>query len=463
MSPLPEALEIDAWLGGERARSGLGADAGKLAKSRKSFGTQHLLPGAAADPRSWQHPDVGWGLLLPENEDLPAKERATAADAPRPIRELVRSRPGAPIFRYDASWPGRHTHLRRYLADGSVQEPSMVGSVPGVAPGKVPRYLLIYGSPSEIPWSVQLTLNACAFVGRLDLCGEPLERYVGALLTDWAGAASDPLRPLVWAADDESGDITRLMRQAIAAPLRAKYDDDADLAPTWLERAGATAEKLVDALAETRPGLVVLTSHGVTAPLDDAGALTRALGLPVGSDHAALGVDALLGAWDPGGAIVYSRACCSAGADATTGFAGLVEEGGAVDRVLRGVAASGARVAPLPRALLGASTPARAFVGHVEPTFDWTIRAPGTGQRLTHALVDALYQRLFTRSPIGHALEVPHAEGPKLLALHDAAIEALQRGEDTLGTALALELMARDHQRLVVLGDPTVALPLPPA
>jgi hypothetical protein len=45
--------------------------------------------------------------------------------------------------------------------------------------------------------------------------------------------------------------------------------------------------------------------------------------------------------------------------------------------MLKNIAATaGARISPLPRALLGAEKPLRAFVGHVEPTFDWTLRDP---------------------------------------------------------------------------------------
>jgi hypothetical protein len=71
--------------------------------------------------------------------------------------------------------------------------------------------------------------------------------------------------------------------------------------------------------------------------------------------------------------------------------------------VLVAVGELGARVAPLPVALLSANEPARGFLGFVEPTFDWTLKQPLTDQFLTAGLVTALYDELYRGSPIGHA------------------------------------------------------------
>src|SRR5207302_1988162 len=126
--------------------------------------------------------------------------------------------------------------------------------------------------------------------------------------------------------------------------------------------------------------LIVTTSHGQTGPLADAVAMKSKLGLPVDQDFQPLDPDQLLATWEPDGAIWYAHACCSAGSNAIslygcqdTGINNipicLVEAGSPVDRVLKGVAGLGSLVAPLPRALLGAKKPLRAFIGHVEPTF----------------------------------------------------------------------------------------------
>ena len=61
--------------------------------------------------------------------------------------------------------------------------------------------------------------------------------------------------------------------------------------------------------------------------------------------------------------------------------------------------AFGAFTTPLPRALLGATRPLRAFVGHVEPTFDWTLRQRQTGEHLTFPLeVSSMFPHRVSRS-----------------------------------------------------------------
>jgi hypothetical protein len=57
----------------------------------------------------------------------------------------------------------------------------------------------------------------------------------------------------------------------------------------------------------------------------------------------------------PDGAIWFAQACCSAGSDSPTNYAGLFESGTLLDQTLTGIAKVGADIAPLPRALLDAA------------------------------------------------------------------------------------------------------------
>jgi hypothetical protein len=115
---------------------------------------------------------------------------------------------------------------------------------------------------------------------------------------------------------------------------------------------------------------------------------------------------------------------------------------------------------------LGAKRPLGAFVGHVEPTFNWTLRDPRNKQVLTSALVRALYNRLFATppEPIGLALERSYDLVGELFTEWASAVEQVNAGESSARAAATLsQLTALDRQSMVVLGDPTVALPpLPP-
>jgi hypothetical protein len=461
---LPTELQINAWTGDGRAgvTSALGEDSVRWALERYGEPLPKLLaPDVPADPRNWRDPAVGWGLVLPDVDGLSDTEKARGQDAPEPIRALLAARPGSPVLRYRHGL--RFTQIRRYYEDRPAQDLSLSASARGVGPGELPRYLLIYGHPGAIPWQFQYLLNQACAVGRLTLTGEPLERYVGALIGEWAGTRTQVTHAVVWAVDHGPQDITALMRRLIAAPVQRELAADNEIGANAIyldgARGEATAPALCGALAEHRPGLVVTTSHGKTGPLADPAAMLRDLGLLVDEGFGLVTPDAVLNAWEPDGAIWYAHACCSAGNDEVTIFRGLLEPGSPVDRLLEGIAAVGAHVAPFPEALLGAPKPLRAFVGHVEPTFDWTIRHKQTGQPLTTSIRQALYNRLFQPDPIGYALREPYSHVGELYVERDAAHRAFDSGENTEAVAMAAQLGARDRQSMVILGDPTVALP----
>jgi hypothetical protein len=427
---------------------------------------QLLVAGEPADLRDWRDETVGWGLILPENESISPAERAAGVDAPKPIRDLLASRPGSPVFRYRPHLGSNY--LRRYYDNGRCQDTTPSESRRGVGRGNLPRYLLIYGSPKEIPWDLQYVLNVSCFVGRLDLDGQALENYVSALIDNWKDASCDPHKPVVWAVDHGQDDITWLMRHAIAEPVRKKLAADSDIGDSVRHLAGteATASALITSLAEASPALVITTSHGMTGPLDDALKMAADLGVPVDDLGDMLRPDELLTKWQPNGAIWYAHACCSAGSDGSTKFAGLVKPGSMIDSTLKAVAGLGAQIAPLPQALLGAKRPLRAFVGHVEPTFDWTIRHPDTGQVLTSDIQAALYNRMHRKQPepVGMAFQdYFHAAGSLanqwLKETRNVRAPDPDARQAAREVALRLQLAALDRQSTVILGDPTATMP----
>jgi hypothetical protein len=458
----PQELRINAWTGQAAPEQALPprtpwAQAEKLAGK-----TRWLGPPTSVDERDWGDPNVGWGLVLPDDDALTKAERAAADDTGEPaIVRLLQKRRDAPVLRWRKEL--QQGYLRRYYADGTMQDLSAQAPNPGIGKGRIPRYLLIYASPDRIPWAVQYALNMSTFVGRLDLRGLQLDHYVDALISDWAGQVSDPRAPLVWSVDHGQNDITSLMARAVAGKLWDKFENNADLAKRqWLKDASATREALAAALTERSPALVITTSHGMTGPLNDKDALKSQLGAPVDAQYAVLATQQLDG-WQPSGAIWYAHACCSAGADAESRYKGLLPENGAIGSLLNQIAAAaGATIAPLPRALLGAGKPLRAFVGHVEPTFDWTLRDPANKQVLTHVLCAALYDKLYEdykRNPIGWALQKVYKEAGDFYGAWQIAVRDIDKNVAGMRDfALYRQLVAMDRQTLVILGDPTVAL-----
>ena len=450
-------LSLNAWTG-KAAATGHPLDAVAWALGRSIESAPRLLAPVRADPADWAHPEVGWGVVLAEGAKIPP-----------PLQRLIDQRKG-PVFRCLKDPVLRHVVLRNLAAGKDID---INGAPRGTAPDALPEYLLIYGTPEAVPWSLQYVLNANRCVGRLDLAGRALDNYVNALLTgDWSGGAADARcrsnRAVVWAVNHGEGDITELMRNAIAAPVAQDLREDGQIGSgaTFIDGSAAPARTadLIQALATERPALVVTTSHGMTGPLDDLGAMSRQLGLLVDAHEALLLPDELLGSWQPSGAIWYAHACCSAGSDSASSFAGLVDAGSVAGQVLAAVESLGGRTAPLPSALLGAERPLRAFIGHVEPTFDWTLKQSATGQFLTANIVEALYDRLYVSQghrehPISLAFREWFARTNGLRAQYDRALRGFNAGEPVDELLVALQLVARDVESTVILGDPTGAMP----
>lgn len=461
-------LRLNAWNGQKSPADRVSAtQMTSWALQRHSGGSGLDIVAAApreVQPWNWQDPQVGWGLVQPDNPELSPVARAGADDASEPIRRLWNARPGSPVLRWNAT-EGNEV-LLRYDGLGGVKRCSLVSDY-GTSGDRIPRFLLIAASPQKIPWSLQYALNMRRYVGRLDGPEDAVGRYVDALRSGWSDSARDVRAPLIWSVDHGPDDITWLMDQAISRKLYGAYETDVDAdfpRRTGLFGSDATAARLITELAAKNPALVVTTSHGMTGPLNNASLTKAQLGVPVDRDHQLLDLQALDAAWQPDGAVWYSHACCAAGSDAKSQYEGLFDPNSDVMQTLDGVtAACGACIAPLPLKLLGHAKPLAAFIGHVEPTFNWTLRDPRTGQPLAHPVRQALYDCLFASGggrPIGWALARVFDDAATLLALWAQAVRNFNKGlPGALDSALVNQVTALDRQHTVLLGCPTATLP----
>lgn len=457
---LPKSVEINAWTGAEVAHGEMEPDAANWGAGRGLPHAQEALEfGPPADPTRWQDSKVGYGVLLPDRDDPTLSNAAKAAghDAPEPVRELLRKRPGTVVLRWRPELDSMF--LRRYYPDGKADDPTIGLSEFGVGKGQLPRYVVIIGKPDVIPWSVQYALGTRHAVGRLPLSGEALGHYIDALLSQWSDAPADTSRALVWTVDHGGSDITGEMRAVIARPLAKALAPPPLAGLCDVADARSTGDALVTGLVANPPGLVVTSSHGQTAPLDRPEEMRSSLGLPVDSRHAPLPLRELVDAM-PGGSVWYAQACCSAGGGGESHYTGLLTPGTTAYGTVSAVAGLGPLAAPAAVELLGRVDPVRAVFGHVEPTFSWTLRVKETGQGLGRNIVAALTSHLYAGQPLGLVFDDYYAGVGALHSQWFALDRRLNGGDGSVLEAMTrLRLTALDRQSLVLLGDPTVALP----
>ena len=457
---LPQALTINAWTGESADSRGAFAPNTKSWATKPAPGSKKTLAFHLPDLRDWKDPSVGWGLLVEHRPDRSAADAAALKDMPEAIRQLVAFRNGV-VLGWDKA--NGTDSLIRYLPDGTTRR-VVIGDIQrGTAPGALPHYILILGGPDKIPWLVQYTLNLVAAVGRLDLDEAGLNNYVSAAIANWAETPLDVSRCVLWSVDQGGTDITTLMKKTVAAPLFDELKGDAHIGAhaRFLTDKDATHARLIEAVSTDKPALIVTTSHGKTGPLNDPDVMRRDLGLMVDRANAALPLADLLNVWQPNGAIWYAHACCSSGCDTGSVFASLFEAS-PLAKTLEDIGKLGAQSAPLPRALLGAKKPLRAFIGHVEPTFDWTLSTPDMQQNLTASTIVALYQNLFEDDPmtVGGAFDKYFIQVGNLFNQWYTARLAVMRFEPGAERkALRAQLGALDRRSLVIHGDPAVALP----
>jgi hypothetical protein len=408
--------------------------------------------GTPADPLNWRSPDVGYGVLLAETTEGDTA-KAIGRDAPQAVQDLMKARPDTVMLRWRPELDTRY--IRRYFPDGTWQEPKVGLSVFGTGVGQLPRYVTIIGGPEEVPWAVQYAFEARHAVGRLPLDDAGLANYIEALLNNFPHQDVDMRAPLMWTVS-HAGDITAEMRAVISTPLEVALTDPQLPRFEHLVDGSATAAELTARLTANTPALVVTSSHGLAEGSQDV--LRNGLGLPVDNSHAPVALADLVAAM-PSGAVWYSQACCSAGSDGLSKYGGLLAPGAVLD-IVENVAALGSTVAPAVLTLLGREKPIRGFLGHVEPTFDWTLRDAETGQGLGGMIVTGISTNLYAGQPLGYALHDYRSGVGVLHSDWQTLNDRLNNADTTVREALTrTRLTALDRQSLVLLGDPTATLP----
>lgn len=415
--------------------------------------------GAAPAKRGEPPPDVdledlssaGWGIVYPHDDD--GRARAGLAELLEERRYQAEER-----FREFSGEDGYHP------GDDRNSWLSRQGLGPGLGdPEVVPYYLLLAGSPAEIPFDFQFDLSARYAVARLDLeTREEYARYARNVLE----AEARPRRPRgmtffgVANADDNAtqGSCAHLI-EPLYAHLSTRHR------PGWsigaALRQDATRGHLLRLLSgDETPAVLFTASHGMSpgkegSLLDRVGAILcqdypgpkKWYGqgrIPPGFYVSAADIDEDA---DLRGLVAFFFGCYTVGIPEHDSFCELTPH-----RI-----APRPMISPLPQRLLGKKNGALAVIGHVDRAWDFSYTWENAGSQ--PQTFRAVLNRLMAGEPVAAAarfLGDRYADaGLDLKALLLDWIAGREIDENRLVEAWVAEADAKSY---VVFGDPAARL-----
>lgn len=455
-------------------------------KQREQEREQYAHLGVVAGVEATNLAEAGWGIVFAYKAD-PAIQAAV-----QPLLDLRRQQAGRRFKIFagpDAYRPPetKNQFLTRFGVGAGDVDPSLLDA--GDPNKGVPYYLLLVGSPTDIPFHFQYQLSVQFAVGRIDFDRlQDYEQYARSVVAVEQGDLKLPRRLTFFSPENPYDRATQLSTSALVEPLiqeitqevdKAQPGQTASVAGWQLEahlRQAATKEQLVQLLGgEETPALLFTASHGVEFPRGHAqqyhhqGAILcqdwpgpRKWRQPIpptfyfsGDDlttsapSEALGTQAKLL-----GLISFHFACYGAGMPQFNSYAR--QDGQATAAEI----AEQAFIAQLPKRLL--SHPqggALAVIGHVERAWGYSFAAAGRPSN-TPAFRSVLL-KLMQGQPVGAAIEslnIKYAElATELTDIMDKRDFNLQVDPLDLTSLWTSHNDARDF---FIIGDPAVRLPV---
>jgi hypothetical protein len=337
------------------------------------------------------------------------------------------------------------------------------GAAAGPVPvRKVPYYLLLAGSATEIPFDVQCALDSRHAVGRLDFDAlDDLERYAERLVATEKAAGPAPRRAAFFATSNPADVNTHRSAKRLARPLAETLTSKRD---TWAVDQRLQKDATKSALKElltgpAPPSLLFTATHGLLCAKDDAmqrerqGALvTQEWPGPATDDREMtpneyFAASDLTGPVDLRGMLAFLFACFGGGTPRHDEF--LTIPGTPPIEL-----APAPFVSRLGQRML--TVGANAVVGHVDRAWSCSFLWPGAGAQIG-AFEDVML-KLVDGWRVGAAVNVLHSRCNEISFELAAALKerrfGLQNDEDVAGLWLA----QTDAANYVVLGDPAARL-----
>lgn len=438
----------------------------------------HQLRSVKAGIDPLQLSQAGWGLVFPHEADASAPLANAILAQLAPLLAWRREQAGAryhePILGNLGYRPGESklSFLARLKT----------ATAGAVDPEKLPYYLLLVGSPEQIPWGFQAHLDVQYAVGRLyfdDLAD--YRRYADSVVRVEKQGSPRPRRMALFAPANAGDAASEQSCNQLVAPLAASLRT----AMPGLEiqtalREAADRKQLRAWLAGSdTPSLLLTAAHGLEYDADDAQQYERQGGLvcadwpgtswsgTLPEEFFVTGDQLRRESGDASGLIAFCFSCYTGGCPQLDAYTHHRE--GRTRRL-----APKAFVGGLPRALLGGllGGSALAVIAHVDRAWSLSFLPPGTRAQAPILTADfqSTLQRLCTGAPVGLAMEYFNQRFAELSTLVSARIDEWVQEQkqpaklDAGGAALPNDLVSlwtahSDARDYVVLGDPAVRLP----
>jgi len=424
------------------------------------------IPGAG-DPTDVAN--VGWGAIFPA--EMHPSVREEIKEALQPLFDLRREQAGD-LFRIYEGGSAYRSGERK----GQFLERLGVG--PGLAdPREMPFYLLLVGTPEEIPYSFQYQLDVMRAAGRLDF-GSDIEAYQNYAWSVVAAESGDivlPRQAAFFAPANRGDRATQLSAQVLVQPLYENLsvaapefdialDYDWDVLPPFMGEGQATHDQLRRLLggdASQTPTLLFTASHGIEFPANHLAQLQQQ-GALLCQDWPGPGADVLRNHYfaaedvdtsaDLTGMMAFFFACYGAGTPQLDQFAAQAFK-------VREKIALRSFTAALPQQLLKQG--ALAVIGHVERVWGYSFISP-QGRGENQAFITAM-RTLMNGAPIGIATDCSfNMRYAELSSDLSADLEELKWNPSHLSDyELAYRWTANNDARsYVVIGDPAARLPI---
>ncbi|EOG3620154.1 hypothetical protein ACK9U2_002012 [Pseudomonas putida] len=396
---------------------------------------------------------TGWAVLFPRDT------HPEIIQALRPLLELRKEQTGSLYREFlggEGYLPGDTAN--RWLA----RAPRSKG--PGVCTcEKVPYYLLIVGTPEQIPFRFQYELSVNYAVGRIHF--ETLENYRNFAnnVVRADTRVNDRPRALFFGPRNNGDAATRLSADKLVAPLAVHVEHPSWQIETCLADS-ATKEMLKLQLFHSGPAPAFLftASHGMGFALDDPRQLRHQGALlcqdwsgPLihrGSIEPELyfSADDLEDDMDLNSMIVMHFACYGAG---TPQFDNFSRPGQPLRQL-----ASADFLSALPMRALGLAKGAQAVVGHIERAWSYAFDWPGTQAELS-TFESTLRALMHGNYRLGHAMAFFSERFAGLSVALNAQLEDVNLGAN-IDEILLSQLWAasNDARNYLVLGDPAARL-----